>query len=699
MNDSVLNQQNILLQNRERIFSEMKKYPNVVHVGVGSKEINDEITSILCYRVYVDEKKPIELLKDHEKIPAEIDGFITDVIPYGIVEDAVGEFIPYDDGHYRPLKGGVQIRTDLYKDEGGRRAVGTLGCLVTMDDGSGKIVGLTASHVVAYNTEDVLPEREIGQPYKIVCCCCCVKNIIGKVLDSERDNKRDCAIIQLHDDIVDDIKTKGTINEILEIGNILGKAVAEHGTVVRKRGAATKLTKGVVVDISFGGNQILISPDDKDRFADCGDSGAIVVNERNQVIGLLWGVRRTRLFKPSGEAILVTDMVETKNMPRAFGVATPIDVIETRLKIKIPVPPAVIPTITIDPSDTKTYVVPSVLPAANHPKTHFVTAKGEGDIILKVQFDQSVDPIRVKWVSNITEITSPAIGTDRLTAKISRDVVSGRRAEVGVTVDGYGVGDKVILWIVWSKADEHTDYHMQEPLDPVNGGPLVVISQTDITVTANFLVKFHIQPSEIIPHDINTEDVPDLTGTNLTHPPNVSAGDTLVYNQGVDLSGGAKFKWDVSKRLRNKVTITHDTFPLPSGKFNQSFINYPSSLLVGNDDTIPSPIEVDPYAAAMFGQLGVLISDNPVTHSLSHSLGKKDDEIEFNIQYQIFARLELAGTWYVISDPFLWQLNMKYKKVREQDLDEDLDNDGDKSDELWSRGGGIIAAILSNDDF
>ena len=81
------NSPSFLIENKERIEFEIKKYPHVVSVGIGLKEINDEITPILCYRVYVDEKKDRISLKDHECVTQVIDGFQTDVIPYGMIEE------------------------------------------------------------------------------------------------------------------------------------------------------------------------------------------------------------------------------------------------------------------------------------------------------------------------------------------------------------------------------------------------------------------------------------------------------------------------------------------------------------------------------------------------------------------------------------------------------------------------------------
>lgn len=81
-----------------------------------------------------------------------------------------------------------------------------------------------------------------------------------------------------------------------------GAASANIGERVKKIGAATGLTYGIISDIRYpdhayvdvksynAPNQILVSPEEPYRtFSQKGDSGAVLLNEQNQVVGLLWG--------------------------------------------------------------------------------------------------------------------------------------------------------------------------------------------------------------------------------------------------------------------------------------------------------------------------------------------------------------------------------------------------------------------------
>ena len=675
----------LYLENKERVEFKIKKYPNVVSVGVGLKEISEEITPDLCYRVYVSEKKDPVSLKDHERIPPIIDGFQTDVILYGVIEEIA------DTTHYRPLKGGIQIKNDSYVDED-KRGAGTLGCLAlyTDEETTDEIVGLTCDHVVFLNNqiseEPSLGSGKIGQPQKVVCCCCCVKNIVGQVFSSKKDSTIDCAIFTLHSDIVSDIKAKGTLREIHEVGSIKGTALPHTGATVKKRGAASGLTRGKIVDIAFDGQQILVAPaPPSDKFADFGDSGSIVLDEDNLVIGLLWGTKRDR-FLSDDPTVPNEDPRSPHNQahalkPRVHGVATPIAAVEQALGIKIPVPPPQTPTISIHPDDTKTHVIPSILPPAKKPRAHFVTAKGEGHVLLKVTFDQPVDNGRIGWTSDSETIVYPAVPGDNSTARISRSgLLGGSRSEVGVTIDGQPAGDKVVVWVVWTEPRKFDlDPHFE-----------IKIEKDEIKTTRLFRVDFKIQPETIFPVNINEDDVPDLRGANTTPPPNVPATDTNVFNQGVDLSGGATLKWDATVALRYKIVNPNNFFIDPQLPFSRSFPEYPSLDTVGNFEATTLPEEVeDPYEdldPIFRGRIGkTVFIEHSLPHSIAHFQGTAGQNIEFRIHYKVFARVELAGNWYLISEPDsrVGRIHLEYF-IRDEFADmKDYNNDGDRLDEVW----------------
>lgn len=81
-----------------------------------------------------------------------------------------------------------------------------------------------------------------------------------------------------------------------------GSAFPSIGERIKKIGAVTGLTYGVVTDIRYpdqafvdgksynAPNQILISPQEPyPAFSREGDSGSVLLNDQNRVVGLLWG--------------------------------------------------------------------------------------------------------------------------------------------------------------------------------------------------------------------------------------------------------------------------------------------------------------------------------------------------------------------------------------------------------------------------
>jgi hypothetical protein len=129
----------------------------------------------------------------------------------------------------------------------------------------------------------------VGQPRYVVSCCCCTYNQIGKVFASQKSNLVDCAIAKLDEDIVNEVISGNTLNDVVGVGTLTGVAQAVCFEAVKKRGRTTELTTGQVVDVIFENSQILVHPTGgSPKFAERGDSGSVIVNAANKVIGLLW---------------------------------------------------------------------------------------------------------------------------------------------------------------------------------------------------------------------------------------------------------------------------------------------------------------------------------------------------------------------------------------------------------------------------
>ncbi len=281
--------QNKLLDLLEEVKAEVMKFPNVVNVAIGLKETSGKLTDEIVFQVFVMEKVDKDSLDPSELIPKKIKGYKTDVV---IVPKAVNRI---DSSEHRPVTGGVQISN-------GKGHVGTLGCfaqLVTDDT----LVLLSNEHVL-YSDGAVAGDK-IGQPnLDNKCCCCCayVDGIIGTILSPAINNSNvDCAIAIVNTGVATDyILNNSMANTELHIN---GTDTAVVGDLVRKIGRTSGLTNGRVNSIngptSSKTGQIFIRPVDtetftestngKKAFSDGGDSGSAIIDEANNIIGLLWG--------------------------------------------------------------------------------------------------------------------------------------------------------------------------------------------------------------------------------------------------------------------------------------------------------------------------------------------------------------------------------------------------------------------------
>jgi hypothetical protein len=269
-----------------RVKAQLLRFPNVVTVVVGARERQGVATDEPAFQVYVSTKKDIVELAAEERIPPEIEGFRTDVILFE--EQAPLQGTVEDTEEYRPLFGGSQLVQGNH--------IGTLGVIAVATVGSKAPVG---QPVILTNWHVAPKEELVGQPSSPCDCWCCECCHVGTVVDTQVTAQIDAAIATLRNGIT-------YSHEILEIGPIRGDATATamtSGDVVFKRGRTTGLREGrfstasAPLSRSDGHNftnQIRITSPPPTApattmtpFALGGDSGSVVTDTRNRIIGLL----------------------------------------------------------------------------------------------------------------------------------------------------------------------------------------------------------------------------------------------------------------------------------------------------------------------------------------------------------------------------------------------------------------------------
>ena len=282
---SLLAEQNRLIAILPLVRSRLRHIPVITNIGVGAKEIGGRMTDDFAFRIYVTTKLPRGDVPSQWRIPAQIKGVPTDVLQSTATE------VLEDSRKLRPLRGGIQLRNESDQQNPGA-ALGTIGCLVKYIN-TLEVMALTCEHVTLAGQTSV--NVTMGQPKYATSCCCCTYNVIGKVFQAVKNAQLDCAIVKLDEDIANEIETADGLNEIEGIGTLVGAAQAVCFETIRKRGRTTELTTGRVKEVLFEGSQILIEPTDpvvppdtKARFAKYGDSGSVLVNSANNVVGLLW---------------------------------------------------------------------------------------------------------------------------------------------------------------------------------------------------------------------------------------------------------------------------------------------------------------------------------------------------------------------------------------------------------------------------
>ncbi|MFD1148959.1 chymotrypsin family serine protease [Saccharothrix hoggarensis] len=276
--------------------------PGVVGVDLGEKTVAGRATGEPAIVVFVRHKGPAAQFA----IPPDVLGVPTDVVedsfaPHHTI--ASPESVSGAERH-ELLVGGIGI--------GPSRAIrfvppdvpeaddyvvaGTLGALVTPRRRH-LVMALTSFHVAcvddawAVGDPMVHPSRvDGGHP---------VHDRVGALARAALSGSVDAAAIML--------TTPHVRPEVVGLGPVRGWADARVGQRVRKRGRTTAVTEGVVastdaaVTLDFGvgigvrtlRDQIRV---ESPRFGDHGDSGAVLLDDANHVVGLYLGGSRDRVF-------------------------------------------------------------------------------------------------------------------------------------------------------------------------------------------------------------------------------------------------------------------------------------------------------------------------------------------------------------------------------------------------------------------
>jgi hypothetical protein len=324
----------------------LRALPNVFHVSVGLKERSRRlITDRLCIRVYVRDKKSLAELEPAQRVPAEINGVPTDVNVVPALR------LQADNTRYRPIKGGIQISTgriDVDAPSTVPRAVaGTLGC-VALDNTDNAEVFLTSAHVLTNhsgaNGDAVFQPAPIwfpnvSAPLPVPHQFTADSDKVAVVRRTVMSNLVDAGIAKIdvsscchccgihYSNEIDGLNAAGGPPH----GTIVSDATANVGMRVFKVGAGTLRTEGRVVDtgypsfdlhigaqgFTFVGQMAIQNVNTAVQFSDVGDSGSVVIDEFNRIVGLVFAGGKDAASVPTGFVTLanqISDVLTALNI-------------------------------------------------------------------------------------------------------------------------------------------------------------------------------------------------------------------------------------------------------------------------------------------------------------------------------------------------------------------------------------------------
>jgi hypothetical protein len=299
----------VLENRREHLLSKA----NVVATGVGYKISAGKKTAELSIMCSVASKVPSGQLAAADLVPAKLDGVLTDVVRTGRIRA-----LPSHTDRLRPAPGGISIgHVDI--------TAGTLGCLVKKN---GQTYILSNNHVLANSNAAQIgdpiiqpgnydggrfPDDHIANLEEFVAISfagggttCPIANGVASMLNGlatvfGSSSRLTAITTQAASNLVDaaiakPINPQDVSNDILEIGTIQGTAQGNLGMALKKSGRTTGLTTGsidqidVTVNVSYGASGTALFTDQlmAGAMSAGGDSGSAVLNDSNQLVGLLF---------------------------------------------------------------------------------------------------------------------------------------------------------------------------------------------------------------------------------------------------------------------------------------------------------------------------------------------------------------------------------------------------------------------------
>jgi hypothetical protein len=338
-----------LIAVKSRAAAQFAKIPGVTGVGLGGRERDGRPTGELVIKVFVRRKRPPEVLTPGELLPPQFEGIGVDVSVLGEAHQEMSnpllpeaaEGTPYvpetdiDKTRYRPLIGGALIQSNLLGT-----GAGTGGSFWVNTADPTKVYLLTNYHVISSSDNPTAPVGSpVSQPLGVAPLAAGLGPRIGTFAGGDRQAPRDAALVQLDPgtEYFAEIHCMGVISPTTHDVDPVSDLALLTPYPVRKYGMRTGLTGGTVeavmvektVDNIHRTNLMVttpnVSPEVKGGqtlyFNDHGDSGAALVNDDNQIVGLHFAGDDDTALVHKSLALPIKDIIDRFADPTAEGIS------------------------------------------------------------------------------------------------------------------------------------------------------------------------------------------------------------------------------------------------------------------------------------------------------------------------------------------------------------------------------------------
>ena len=276
--------------------------PGVVGWGISHKITAGSVSSDLALTVYVEEKKQVDRVSQHRRVPSAVTVPTLKVdVPVDVKPIGRQRLQSYQT-RVRPAVPGYSLG-----QEGG--ATGTFGCLVRVDGDSDGLYLLSNSHVLASAgtapvgthidqpgpQDNGTTNDEVGQLVKWVSFD--FSSGFNNLCDAALSKALDSSLVSAS---IAEIGIPRGINSNLSIGQ-----------TIQKTGRTTGHTTGTIQDVNYRTFMDYVQPNGQigtagfrnqvlcSHYSDGGDSGSLILDEQVMAVGLHWcGSPTASVFSP-----------------------------------------------------------------------------------------------------------------------------------------------------------------------------------------------------------------------------------------------------------------------------------------------------------------------------------------------------------------------------------------------------------------